>query len=60
MIPHHDPDTLRQAAIDGARLAGCNCELDADVLEADDGVFWVRTDHEPRCTLLRRLMATWN
>jgi len=60
MINHHDPDELRQAAVTGARLAGCDCDLDADVHEADDGVFWVRTDHEQTCRLLQRLMATWN
>lgn len=60
MTLHHDPETLRQAAVTSARLGGCNCAPDVDITEGFEGVYHATIAHDRDCRLLLRRVARWN
>lgn len=57
---HHDPDTLSAAASTAARIAGCDCRPDVDVVEEFPAMYRATVRHDTWCTLLRRAASRWN
>ena len=51
---------LRDAALLGARIAGCTCEPDIDVTTVLPGLHDVIVGHDDWCELHRRLRAETN
>jgi hypothetical protein len=48
-----DKDTMREAAIHGAKLKGCTCDPDVDFVEVEPNIFHTTVAHDEDCHLIQ-------